>query len=299
MNLTALEYFREVVETKSISKVATIRHISQSALSQNIQKLEDELGFSLLERSNRGVEPTDAGKILFKHSGTMLRVLEKMKEELESLHYSIENIRINGSLSLVDYSLPCVLYKVKKKYPSYNFEMHARSNMDSMNDLINDLTDLCFVTEEPCDDRLDFAHIGKERIVLVANSQSRIPDIIDVKDLLKHEMVLLDDEALTISSFIKHKLKDVGLTIDKIPIMFKVDSIPAAKSSISNNLGICFLPYMAVKKELYEKKYKIVEVNQFDLDFKIYVVSQKKCNRNRSVEDVYNYFVENGEKDFC
>ncbi|MCA0385929.1 MAG: LysR family transcriptional regulator [Firmicutes bacterium] len=299
MNLTALEYFREVVETKSISKVATIRHISQSALSQNIQKLEDELGFSLLERSNRGVEPTDAGKILFKHSGTMLRVLEKMKEELESLHYSMENIRINGSLSLVDYSLPCVLYKVKKKYPSYNFEMHARSNMDSMNDLINDLTDLCFVTEEPCDDRLDFAHIGKERIVLVANSQSRIPDIIDVKDLLKHEMVLLDDEALTISSFIKHKLKDVGLTIDKIPIMFKVDSIPAAKSSISNNLGICFLPYMAVKKELYEKKYKIVEVNQFDLDFKIYVVSQKKCNRNRSVEDVYNYFVENGEKDFC
>lgn len=299
MNLTALEYFREVVETKSISKVATIRHISQSALSQNIQKLEDELGFSLLERSNRGVEPTDAGKILFKHSGTMLRVFEKMKEELESLHYSMENIRINGSLSLVDYSLPCVLYKVKKKYPSYNFEMHARSNMDSMNDLINDLTDLCFVTEEPCDDRLDFAHIGKERIVLVANSQSRIPDIIDVKDLLKHEMVLLDDEALTISSFIKHKLKDVGLTIDKIPIMFKVDSIPAAKSSISNNLGICFLPYMAVKKELYEKKYKIVEVNQFDLDFKIYVVSQKKCNRNRSVEDVYNYFVENGEKDFC
>lgn len=299
MNLTALEYFREVVETKSISKVATIRHISQSALSQNIQKLEDELGFSLLERSNRGVEPTDAGKILFKHSGTMLRVLEKMKEELESLHYSMENIRINGSLSLVDYSLPCVLYKVKKKYPSYNFEMHARSNMDSMNDLINDLTDLCFVTEEPCDDRLDFALIGKERIVLVANSQSRIPDIIDVKDLLKHEMVLLDDEALTISSFIKHKLKDVGLTIDKIPIMFKVDSIPAAKSSISNNLGICFLPYMAVKKELYEKKYKIVEVNQFDLDFKIYVVSQKKCNRNRSVEDVYNYFVENGEKDFC
>lgn len=299
MNLTALEYFREVVETKSISKVATIRHISQSALSQNIQKLEDELGFSLLERSNRGVEPTDAGKILFKHSGTMLRVLEKMKEELESLHYSMENIRINGSLSLVDYSLPCVLYKVKKKYPSYNFEMHARSNMDSMNDLFNDLTDLCFVTEEPCDDRLDFAHIGKERIVLVANSQSRIPDIIDVKDLLKHEMVLLDDEALTISSFIKHKLKDVGLTIDKIPIMFKVDSIPAAKSSISNNLGICFLPYMAVKKELYEKKYKIVEVNQFDLDFKIYVVSQKKCNRNRSVEDVYNYFVENGEKDFC
>ena len=63
MNLTALEYFREIVESRSISKVATNRHISQSALSQNIHKLEDELGFMLLERSNKGVEPTEAGRI--------------------------------------------------------------------------------------------------------------------------------------------------------------------------------------------------------------------------------------------
>ena len=127
--------------------------------------------------------------------------------------------------------------------------MHAKSNVESVNDLINEITDLCFVTEEPCDDQLEYGRIGKERIVLIANASSKIPDIIDVEELQKYEMVLLDDDALTISSFLKHKLKPVGLSIDKIPIMFKVDSIPAAKSSINNNLGICFLPYMSVKKE--------------------------------------------------
>lgn len=299
MNLTALEYFREVVETRSISKVAANRHISQSALSQNIQKLEDELGYQLLERSNKGVEPTEAGRILFKYSGTMMRVYDKMKDELDALQYSIESIRINGTLSLVDYSLPCVLYKVKKKYPNYSFEMHARSNADSINDLINELTDLCFVTEEPLDDRLDYEKIGKERIVLVANANSRIPDQINVEDLQKHEMVLLDDETLTISTFLKHKLRTAGVTIDKIPIMFKVDSIPAAKSSINNNLGICFLPYMSVKKELYEKKFKIVDVSNFNLDYAIFLVTHKKCNRHKSIDDVYDYFIENGEKDFC
>ncbi len=299
MNLTALEYFREVVETKSISKVASNRHISQSALSQNIQKLEDELGLILLERSNKGVMPTEAGRILFKHSGTMMRIYEKMKEEFDALQQNVEIVRINGSLSLVDYSLPCVLYKVKKKHPNYNFEMQARSNAESINDLINKITDLCFVTERPCDDRLEFERIGKERIVLVANKESHIPDVIDVQDLQKYEMVLLDDVTLTISSFLKFKLKMVGVTIDKIPIMFKVDSIPAAKSSISNNLGICFLPYMSVKKELYEKKYKVVEVTNFNLDYDIYLVTQKIANRNKAINDTYNYFVENGEKDFC
>lgn len=299
MNLLALEYFREVVETKSISKVAYNRHISQSALSQNIQKLEDELGFILLDRSNKGVEPTEAGRILFKYSGTMTRIYDKMKEELEALKYSVENIRINGNLSLVDYSLPCVLYKVKKKHPNYNFEMHARSTNDSINDLINGLTDLCFITEEPTDDRLEFSYIGKERVVLIANSESHIPDVIDVQQLKNYEMVLLDDESMTISAFIKHKLKQVGMTLEQMQIMFKVDSIPAAKSSVNNRLGVCFLPYMAVKKELYEKKYKIIEVNNFSLDYAIYTVAQKKNNRSKAVDDIYRYFVENGEKDFC
>jgi len=299
MNLQALEYFREVVETKSISKVAYNRHISQSALSQNIQKLEDELGFILLDRSNKGVEPTEAGRILFKYSGTMTRIYDKMKEELESLKYSVENVRINGTLSLVDYSLPCVLYKVKKKHPNYNFEMHARPNNESINDLINGLTDLCFITEEPTDDRLEFSYIGKEKVVLVANADLRIPDVIDVQDLQKYEMILLDDESMTISAFIKHKLKNVGMILEQMQIMFKVDSIPAAKSSVNNRLGVCFLPYMAVKKELYEKKYKIIEVNNFCLDYAIYTVSHKKANRNKAVDDVYRYFVENGEKDFC
>ncbi len=299
MNLTALEYFREVVETKSISKVAANRHISQSALSQNIQKLEDEMGYQLLERSNKGVMPTDAGRILFKYSGTMLRIYDKLKEELVLLENSFENIKINGYLSLVNYSLPCVLYKVKKQFPKYNFEMHSKSNMESFNDLINELTDLSFVTEEPCDDRLEYSRIGKERIVLVANVNSRIPDVIDVNELVNHEMVLLDDEALTISSFLKHKLKPLGLMMDQIPIMFKVDSIPAAKSSVNNSLGICFLPYMSVKKELYEKRFKIVEVQNFDFDYDIYLVVRRKCQREKAVSDIYQYFIDHGSKDFC
>ncbi len=299
MNLNALEYFREVVETKSISKVAANRHISQSALSQNIQKLEDEVGYQLLERSNKGVLPTEAGRILFKYSGTMLRIKDKLKEELEQLENSFENIKINGYLSLVNYSLPCVLYKVKKAFPKYNFEMHSKSNMESINDLINELTDLSFVTEEPCDDRLEFSKIGKERIVLVANSSSRIPDVIDVNELLNHEMVLLDDDALTISSFLKHKLKPLGLHMEQIPIMFKVDSIPAAKSSVNNNLGICFLPYMSVKKELYEKRFKIIEVQNFDLDYDIYLVTRRKCSREKAVTDIYHYFIDHGAKEFC
>lgn len=299
MNLTALEYFREIVETKSISKVASNRHISQSALSQNIQKLEDELGHTLLERSNRGVMPTAAGRIAFKFSGTVLRVMEKMQEELEGLSNSEDSIRINGYLSLVDYSLPCVLYKIKKAYPTYNFEMRTRSNMDSINDLINDITDLSFITEVPCDESLIYERIGAERMVLVAHAEARIPDAIDVADLCKYEMVLMDDDALKVSAFLKEKLKGSSSAFEQLQILFKVDTIPAAKSSINNHLGMCFLPYMSVKKELYEKRYKIIEVREFDFTYDIYLVSRGKKDRSQAVGDVFDYFVKHGEREFC
>lgn len=299
MNLAALEYFREIVENKSISKVASVKHISQSALSQTIQKLEDEVGYQLLERSNKGVLPTDAGRVLFKYSGTILRIHDKMKEELISLSESVENLRINGYWSLVNYSLPCMLYKVKKTFPKYHFELRARSNTDSINDLINELADLSFVTEAPCDDRLSYKKIGREKIVLIANKDNTVPDEISVEELAKHEMILLQDNSFQIGDFLKERLKKSGVSFEKVPIMFGVDSIPAAKSSINNNLGICFLPYTSVKKEIYEKAFKIVNVQNFDLEHEIYLVVNKDYESLGGIRKIYDYFLEAGQREFC
>lgn len=298
MNLVALQYFREVVEAKSISKVAQSSHISQSALSQMIQKLEDEVGYKLLERSNKGVKPTEMGRIVFKYSGTITRVCEKMDEELTAHAHSVENIRINGYNSFVNHSLPCVLYKVKKKFPNLKFELHSKSSEESIKDLVNELTDVCFVSEEPSDKRLDYQTIGKEKVVLVANADRKIDDVIDIQELFEHEMVLLDNESI-ISDFLKRKLNDVDLDVTNMNIMFEVDSIAAAKSTISNNLGICFMPYMSIKKELYEKQFKIVEVRDFDLDYNIYIASRERASVSESVQQIFDYFVKNGSKEFC
>lgn len=66
MHIEYFDYFYQVAKLRSISKVAKQIHISQSALSQQIQKLEDSLGFTLLERSNKGVVLTDMGEVVLK-----------------------------------------------------------------------------------------------------------------------------------------------------------------------------------------------------------------------------------------
>jgi DNA-binding transcriptional LysR family regulator len=298
MNISTLRYFKEIVESKSISKVAQNGHISQSALSQIIQKLENELGYQLLNRSNKGVYPTEMGRIVYKYAGTMIRIHEKMEEELISRKQKLENVRINGYPSFINYSLPCILYKIKKKFPDYKFEIHSKSSDESFKDLMNEVIDLAFVSHELSDDRLTNTYIGKEKIVLAACSKSRIPDRVKVEDLLKYDMVILDD-SFPINKFLTEKLRHKNLSMSDLKVVFEVDSIGAAKSSISNNLCLSFLPYMSIKKELYEGSYKVVEIEEFDLDLEIFLSYKKDSNHIEALRPIIDYFIKSGTSEFC
>lgn len=298
MNISALQYYKEVVETKSISKVAHNSHISQSALSQMMQKLEIELGYKLLNRSNKGVYPTEMGKIVYKYSGTMIRIHEKMKDELLSHQHQLENVRINGYGSFINYSLPCILYKIKKKFPMYKFELHSKTNEETFSDLLNEVTDIGFVSEEPVDDAIKFEYIGKERVVLAAAFDSKVPDKIRVEDLKEYELIMLDNSS-AIHRVLRKKLKKANLTFEELNVMFEIDSIGAAKSSVRNNLGISFLPYMAIKKELYQNEFKIVEIDAFDLDYSIYIVSRKDSENTVALSPIVKHFIKSGTSEFC
>src|SRR5690554_4062345 len=127
MHIEYLDYFYKVSIAGSISKVANSEHISQSALSQQISKLEDNLGYKLLERSNKGVELTDKGLIVFKYADNIIRTYNTMIEQLHSDEEGIQNIKIEACWSIATYSLPCVIYIIKDKYP-YNYELNSNES---------------------------------------------------------------------------------------------------------------------------------------------------------------------------
>ena len=73
-----IRYFQSVVRNNSFSKAAEECHISQSAISQQIQALEHELGFALLERKNRRFILTPAGEYFYKKSLVLIADYERM-----------------------------------------------------------------------------------------------------------------------------------------------------------------------------------------------------------------------------
>jgi LysR family nitrogen assimilation transcriptional regulator len=78
MQFRQLRYFVKIVEAGSFSRAASIVHVAQPALSQQIADLEERLGVSLLQRSARGVRPTAAGEILYKEALIILQQLDRL-----------------------------------------------------------------------------------------------------------------------------------------------------------------------------------------------------------------------------
>lgn len=110
-NLELYRIFCEVVKYKNISKAAENIYISQSAVTQSIQKLEKILGGKLFFRNKNGVELTEEGKNLYEYIGDSI---EKMNnaENLFSQYINLEKgiIRICGGKFLVNkYVMPAII----------------------------------------------------------------------------------------------------------------------------------------------------------------------------------------------
>jgi LysR family hydrogen peroxide-inducible transcriptional activator len=118
MELQQLRYFCAVAATGSFSRAAEQTHVSQPSLSQQIRKLEDELGARLFDRLGRSVRLTDLGKAFLPRARTVLRELEAAKGDVVEKKDSAGGPVVVGVIPTVaPYLLPPLLESYTKKFP--------------------------------------------------------------------------------------------------------------------------------------------------------------------------------------
>ena len=118
-----MNYFIKVVEHKSFTEAAEASFISQSAISQQIQALESDLGVQLLVRENRKFTLTPAGEFFYKQSVLILDELERIKKETQRIPNQNDKIIRVGFLKNFGFSeLQQAIAKFSKLYPEYDFQ---------------------------------------------------------------------------------------------------------------------------------------------------------------------------------
>src|SRR5580704_8858426 len=118
MELHQLRYFCAIVDSGSFSRAARQSHVSQPSLSQQIRKLEDELGARLFDRLGRSVRLTEIGQTFLPRARAVLRELEAARGDLAQQENSMRGTIAVGVIPTVaPYLLPPHLTKFSRKFP--------------------------------------------------------------------------------------------------------------------------------------------------------------------------------------
>ena len=118
MNLRDLKYLVAVAVTRHFGKAAARCFVSQPTLSGQIKKLEDELGVTLFERTNRSVEITPAGQTILAHARLILEQADLIQQLARAQRDPLAGpLRIGVIPTLSPYLMPFILRPLKKQYP--------------------------------------------------------------------------------------------------------------------------------------------------------------------------------------
>src|ERR1700704_6880916 len=122
MEIHQLRYFCAVAETSSFSRAAVQSHVSQPSLSQQILKLEDDLGPRLFDRLGRSVRLTELGKTFLPRARTVLRELEAARGDVvEGKEFIGGPITVGVIPTVAPYFLPSRLTAFSRKFPQVRF----------------------------------------------------------------------------------------------------------------------------------------------------------------------------------
>src|SRR5271156_1043443 len=118
MELDQLRYFCAIADAEGFSRAAELTHVSQPSLSQQIRKLEDELGARLFDRLGRTVRLTELGRAFLPHARSILRELESARGDVIERKASVNGTVAVGVIpTIAPYFLPPYLSPFSHKYP--------------------------------------------------------------------------------------------------------------------------------------------------------------------------------------
>ncbi|OQR61621.1 hypothetical protein B6E66_23560 [Streptomyces maremycinicus] len=124
MELRQMRYFVEIVRHGSLSAAAKTLHMSQPPLSSTVASLEKELGVRLLERTGRGVVPTEAGRLLMERGEQLVRESERLAEELKRHGMgTVGSLRLVAYMPYVQTMLPKVLAAYREVAPGVDIQI--------------------------------------------------------------------------------------------------------------------------------------------------------------------------------
>ena len=251
MTIQQLEYFLAVSRSLNFTKTAESFFISQSAITQQIKNLEEELKVTLFFRQNRKVRLTEAGMLFSKEVESILSQIGNSVEKVRAVHNGMNGILNIGYLESMEMTrFPKSVQNFYQKYPSIHINLNRDYPINLYDDFLNNKYDVIFNIDHKLFDYSGFYHrqIGSYPFYVVMPPEHPLTRKEKISQFdLKYEKIIVHD--------MKRKMKeeseiipDEYLEYDFKKNIIKVEhDVETILIMVASGIGIAILPEFNVR----------------------------------------------------
>lgn len=258
LTLRSLRIFDAAASTSSFSRAAEMLGMTQSAVSQQIKALEDEVKVKLFDTQARPIRLTDAGRELLRHARLVLSQVNVAMDSLNSLDGQYRGQLQIGAVPPANYFLPAVIAEFRENYPEMGMKL-TLGRRDELLAMLNEhRLDLVIGSYPASETDVQAEVFARHPHCLIAAADHPMAGRrgIEWRELRDEPFIAREADSAT-RRFLEHLLQAQGLQVN---INLELEGNEAVKQAVMAGLGISFLSAHVFQLELETGKLVVLDV---------------------------------------
>lgn len=249
MNIRDLKYFIAVAETMHFGKAAERCFVSQPTLSGQIKKLEEELGVTLFERTNRSVAITPIGEMVLQHAKLLLEQADTIVQLTRAHSDPLAGpLRVGAIPTISPYLMPLILMPLKNQYRQMKLVLQEETTDNLLEDLMSHQIDVAILGTPVSESEFEEVLLYKEPFWLAHHASHELytKDDITRNDLSGLDLLLLADghclakQVMDVCRIDEASLEDVSADL-------RAASLETLLQLVSAGYGSTLVPALAMQ----------------------------------------------------
>lgn len=276
MELSQLEVFLAVARERRFSRAAEKLYRTQSAVSQTIHKLEQELGEALFDRSSRDGVLTDAGKVLYEYAEKLVNLRAEAAESLTELRELQTGRLVIAANEFTALYLLRVLAEFRRLHPMIKITVERALGSRIPDDVLRYNVEFGVLSYEPQEPALHSVVVYLDELVFVVPPKHPLASApeISIRQLGAESFV-----AHIVSSPYREKVIQLFKT-HKTPLHMdlQLPTLQAIKQFVAMGNGVAFVPEISVESELARGELVRIPVKELQLKRKLRLIYRRDAN---------------------
>ena len=286
-----LKVFLTVAETKSFSKTSQIIHLTQPAVSLQIQALEELYETKLFDRSSNAITLTPAGEVLYRYSKCILELYAELEKEIGQITGLIKgSITVGASTTIGNYVIPNLIFDFKKTHPKIKINILIGNTKRVLDLLTSGVIDFGLVEGDTSGHKIKVDPLLDDELVFIlpASHPWAKKKNISILEITKEPFIIREEGSGT-RQIIEKYLAGHGIKVQDMHVVLVLGGTEPIKEAVERGMGISIVSRWAVRKEVKYGTLKFITAKEDRIIRNFSLIMPKNAVVSHAVDEFISY----------